>query len=78
MKTNSFCSFFSTIAIAVKKAVPPLRSFAWKAPSKIEKSNEIPFIFKLVSQSYGENQLKTSKRRKSVGIDEVPPGMMKI
>ena len=77
LKANSFCSFFSTIAIAIKKTALPLKGFAWKKPLELEKSNKVPFKFKHVSKSYVENQLKTLKRRKAVGIDEIPPGMLK-
>ena len=57
LKVNSFCSFFSTIAIAIKKTALPLKGFAWKKPLELEKSNKVPFKFKHVSKSYVENQL---------------------
>ena len=76
-KANSFCIFLSTIPIAIKKAALPLKDFTWKAPFKIEKSNGTHFKFKQVSQSYVENQLKTLKRGKAVGINGLPPGMLK-
>ena len=64
-KANLFCSFFSTVAIAIKKAALPLKDFTWKAPLKLDKSNGAPFEFKYVSQSYVEYQFKDHEEEES-------------
>ena len=58
LKANSFCSFFSTIAIAMMKAALPLSDLAWKVLLKLEKSNGTP----LNSNMFHNHMLKTNLR----------------
>ena len=76
-KAEIFCSFFSTIANNLKHQSMKLRDFTWRKPKLNHIRTVAKFKLKEVSEVWVENQLKSLKRNKSTGPDNLPPGMLK-
>jgi hypothetical protein len=74
---NNFCEFFSTVALKLKQNSIPLRNFTWRRPSAIRMRSNERFKFTYVSKISIEKELKSLKRGKSAGHDDIPPGMLK-
>ena len=51
--------------------------FVWKAPNDGRMKTNTVFIFKYVSKMFVRNFLKSLKRKKATGLDELQPGMLK-
>ena len=77
LKANAFSSFFSIVAYTVKKAALPLRDFIWRNYAQSESENNTVFTFTHVTKIFVEKQLKSLKRRKAAGVDQIPSGMLK-
>ena len=71
-KANTFCNFFLTCAISIKKLNMPFENFIWKFPSPILPKTLKRFTFKYVPKIFIEKQLKNLKRHKWTGIDDLP------
>ena len=76
-KANNFCSYFSLVAEFLKKLANPLKNFIWGKPIKPTKNVNTIFSFNYVSQLFVEKQLKSLKRKKAAGYDEIPRGFLK-
>ena len=74
---NAFCTFFTQVIASLKSKAIPLRNFAWKNPSPMQMRTNSKFSFRKVSQLEVMKQLKSIKRSKSTGIDDLPPNMLK-
>ena len=74
---NVFCSFFSEIANNLKSAAFPLMNFVWKYQPKILNNTVRRFNFKQVQVSEVFKNLKNLNRKKSIGLDDLPPGLFK-
>ena len=55
----------------------PLHDFVWRNPAVIDQSTDQQFKFQLVSKVEAERELRSIKRTKSTGIDNMPPGLLK-
>jgi hypothetical protein len=77
--SNGFCSFFTSIISTIKEKAIPLRNFVWRFPASIRKRTEtdINFEFEPVNKMEVEKLLKSVKRSKATGIDDLPPGLIK-
>ena len=51
--------------------------FIWRKPTGIKPKTKERFTITYVSKLFVENQIKSMKRNKSAGTDEIPPGMLK-
>ncbi len=74
---DAFCSYFASIVTTLKKNAFPLCNFIWKKPTKMSAKTDQKFIFKAVSWQEVEQQLKSIKRNKATGLDNLPPGLIK-
>eukprot|EP00794_Sanderia_malayensis_P019561 gene19561-21491_t len=75
--SDAFCSFFTSIVTTLKEKAFPLCNFSWKIPSEMSKKTDQNFIFNVVSRREVEQQLKSVKRNKATGLDDLPPGLIK-
>ena len=69
--------FFSSVASTLKAKVMPLTNFTWKMSHPIRTVTQKSFQFSYVSKIFIEKKLKSLKRNKATGIDDLPPGMLK-
>ena len=77
IKANSFCSYFSTIVQTLKGKIFLLTNTAWKMPKKSSSRTDKVFRFKYVSKIFVEKELKSFKRKKATGLDNLPPSLLK-
>ena len=73
---NSICTFFPNIAQNLKYKTFKLRNFIWEKPRTLSRSTK-NFNFSYVSRIFVERELKSLKRRKAAGCDDLPPGILK-
>ena len=74
---NAFSKHFATVASTLKAKSLLLRNFIWM-PQKCSVSNgEKLFRFQKVNSIQVYNELKGLKRKKAVGVDKFPSGMIK-
>ena len=74
---NGFCTFFTTIVTTLREKAIPLCNFAWRPPRSVRNRTVNKFKFRAVSKLEVKRDLKSIKRTKSTGIDNLPPGLMK-
>ena len=74
---NGFCTFFITIVTTLHEKAIPLCNFVWRPPRPVRNRAENKFKFRPVSKLEVERDLKSIKRTKSTGIDNLPPGLLK-
>ena len=75
--SNGFCSFFMNIVASLKQKSILLKNFAWQSPASITKKTESVFKFQFVTNMDVEKIIKSIKRSKATGIDDLPPGLIK-
>ena len=75
--SNAFCTFFASVVKSLKKKAIPLRDFIWRKPAGITKKTEKSFLFQSVSQLEVLRILKSIKRNKATGLDDLPPCLLK-
>ena len=75
--SNAFCTFFASVVKSLKKKAIPLRDFIWRKPAGITKRTEKSFLFQSVSQLEVLRILKSIKRNKATGLDDLPPCLLK-
>ena len=75
--SNGFCSFFMNIVASLKQKSILLKNFAWQFPASITKKTESVFKFQFVTNMDVEKIIKSIKRSKATGIDDLPPGLIK-
>ena len=75
---NSFNMYFTTIVSQLKKAAFKLRDGVWVYPKPAgnKKTNSI-FQFKSTTTTEVRKILNTLKRKKSTGLDTIPPSLLK-
>ena len=76
-KANRYCSFFSSIAINIKKSSNQIKDYVWRKPTFFPLRTTKVFKFGYVSKIFVEKQLKLIKRKKATGVDNLPPGFLK-
>ena len=74
---NEFSRFFSNIVGELKSKVVSFSNYVWRYHDKKGIRTAQKFHFVNVSKSFVEKQLRSLKRRKAAGPDELPPGMIK-
>ena len=75
--SNAFYTFVASIVKSLKETAIPLRNCAWRKPMGINKKTEKRFLFQSVSQLEVEHLLKSIKRNKATGLDNLPPCLLK-
>ncbi|XP_057305259.1 uncharacterized protein LOC130642190 [Hydractinia symbiolongicarpus] len=76
-KVNNFSKFFSTAVHSLKSKLIQLMNFTWRyVPPFSLRTNKI-FITGYISKIFVEKELRSLKRNKATGIDELTPGMLK-
>ena len=75
--SNGFCSYFSTIVTSLKKKVFPLRDCLWIFQVKQSARTNCRFKFETVKFQQVFNQLKSLKKKKSTGLDNIPAYVLK-
>ena len=73
---NSICTFLTNIAQNLKYETFKLRNFIWEKPPTLS-TPTTNFAFSYVSCIFVERELKSLKRRKAAGCDDLPPGILK-
>ena len=76
--SNGFCSFFMNVVASLKQKSILLKNFAWQFPTSITKRTTSVFKFQLVTNIDVEKIIKSIKRSKATGIDDLPPGLIKM
>ena len=74
---DGFCNFFASIVTTLRKTTTPLYNFVWMPPTPIPNRTKCKFKFRPVSRLEVEQDLKSIKRGKSTGTDNLPPGLLK-
>ena len=75
--SNAFCSFFATVTSKLRESAIPLRDFVWRNPAAIPQRTDKQIKFRPISKLEVERELRSIKRTKSTGIDNLPPGLLK-
>ena len=77
--SNGFAKFFRTSIHILKEKSIKLRDFVWRTPAVIQRKvgMDVNFKFETVNLREVEKLLKSTKRSKATGIDDLPPGMIK-
>ena len=76
-KANTFCKFFTSIAKTLKEKAQPLKNFVWGKPTQIDMKTHKHFQFGYVSKVFIEKELKSLKRHKATGLDDLPSNLLK-
>lgn len=74
---KSFGTFFSTAVSKLKKAHFLLANLVWRVPKYYSVRTNSTFNFQYVSVVFVQKELKSLRRNKAAGIDNLPPGMLK-
>ena len=64
---NTFCTYFSTKAVGMKRKAFKLRDLTWSKPSNYERATRKVFAFKPVDKSFVVKNLKKLNRDKACG-----------
>ena len=74
---TAFCKYFTNIVTKIKKKTFFLQDLAWRKPKEIEQKTNNVFMFKPVTTAEVSQKLKLLKRKKSAGLDNIPPSLLK-
>ena len=74
---NEFCNYFSTVVSTLKQTSYPLIDFTWRKPLNPPLCTYKTIHFGYVSVIEVIQLLKKLKRKKAVGNDDLPPGLLK-
>eukprot|EP00795_Rhopilema_esculentum_P014850 gene14850-5974_t len=74
---NAFSKHFATVANALKAKTLLLRNFIWMPQKSFASTEEKHFRFQSVNPIQVYNELNRLKRKKAVGVDNFPSGMIK-
>ena len=74
---NAFCSFFANILTTLKEKAFPLCNFTWRNKPNLPTKTVRKFMFRKISEQEVERELKSIKRNKATGLDDLPPGLIK-
>ena len=74
---NAFCSFFANIVTTLKEKAFPLCNLTWRKQPNLPPKTDKKFMFRKVSKQEVERELKSIKRNKATGLDNLPPGLVK-
>ena len=73
---DSICTFFTHIAQILKCETFKLTDFIWEKPPILSTPTKI-FNFIYVSRIFVEREIKSLKRRKAAGCEDLPPVILK-
>jgi len=74
---KKFSNWFSTVIDTLKRKTMPLKDLVWNMPLVTEQKTNKSFVFQYVSVIFVAKQLKTLKRSKASGLDNLPPSLLK-
>ena len=74
---TAFCKYFTNIVTKIKKKTFFLQDLVWRKPKEIEQKTNNVFMFKPVTTAEMSQKLKLLKRKKSAGLDNIPPSLLK-
>ena len=74
---NTFSEYFGSVVTKLKSKIILFSNLVWRANTKRARRTDTFFKFSYVSKIFVERQLKTLKRRKAAGWDDLPAGMIK-
>ena len=75
---ESFCDYFTNVAINLKKKSFLLHDLVWSNPSEIRLPQvKEKLLFRAVKEEEILTELKNLKRKKATGLDNLPPGLLK-
>ena len=75
---NKFSVFFSTIVQNLRAKLFPLMECTWWCPDfTLSHHTDLTFSIDYINKVSIENELRKLKHKKSTGIDELPPSMLK-
>ena len=74
---NGFCKYFSNVVSQLKSSVFKLKDCIWTQHKTVSPVTKNVFKFSKVSPIYIEKLLSNLNRKKSTGLDEIPPSMLK-
>lgn len=74
---NAFGEFFAGTVKTLKEKAFPLCDFVWRTPASMSVRTDLKFQFQAVSKFEVERKLKSIKRSKATGLDDLPPGLLK-
>lgn len=75
---ESFCDYFTNVAIKLKNKSFLLRDLVWSNPSEIRLPQvKEKFLFTTVKDEEILTELRNLKRKKATGLDNLPPGFVK-
>ena len=74
---DKFSQYFSTVVKSLKTASIPLTDSIWRFTKSLPSRTENSFTLDYVSIVFIEKELRSLKRQKATGIDELPPGLLR-
>ena len=74
---EEFCQYFSAVVKVLKESTYPLENFIWRKPATLHARTFCRFRFGYVSVAETRTILKCMKRNKAVGLDNLPPNLIK-
>ena len=74
---ESFSNRFSSVVRILKSKAMPLIDFTWRYIKQLSPRTNKIFVLDYISKVSIEKQLRSLKRQKATGIDELPPGLLK-
>ena len=74
---NRFCAYFHDIARKLKIKFDPLKDYVWRSPPVDPKYPRRRFKLKYVSLIEVKKHLKSLKRKKTDGLDQIPTCLLK-
>ena len=76
-KTKKFSDYFKNAISMLKRKSMPLINFTWQFGTKLPSRTNERFSFGYISKVFVEKELRTLRRNKSTGLDDLPPGLLK-
>ena len=74
---TSFAKFFSTAVTNLKRSCFFLTDLTWRLPKLYLPRTRRTFRFQYVSVCFVQKELKSLRRNKASGVDNLPPGLLK-
>ncbi|XP_057294623.1 uncharacterized protein LOC130623152 [Hydractinia symbiolongicarpus] len=74
---NAFCRFLSNVVNSLKRSAFVLTNFVWKYHKEIPSKSNPKFRLKPITVNETMKHLQSLKRKKSVGLDDLPSWLLK-
>ena len=72
-RANSFCSFFANVVTTLEEKACPLCNYTWRKQPNLPTKTDKKFMFRKVSKQEVEHELKSIRRNKATGLDNLTP-----